>query len=410
MLTGAGCGGGETRETISGSGPFPKVRQTIIRDADEASREVAIDLVVDATTSMEGYAGRETGYGRFLDRLESSLGTKWQSADVRYFRFGTRVDSIGRDVFRSAWEGPAFYRVSGLFERTNLDSVLSRIAPDRVTVVVTDLFQDDGDTNALVEALRDRAFKRGFAVGVVPVESAYNGRVYDAPGGPYSYASTPGDVATYRPFYALVMGEAPLLRRFFETIRTVEGVRPERMLLVSPYVVSAYEVAVEKPGQTQGINANGKIGSAYRFVVRSGHDGGTLKGRLTYALRADAAPVVPDRLVMRAFRADGADSVATSEITMRNAHADGDAVAFDLDVRLTQPKGRYAYLLLFEAGDLDGQRMPEWVYSLSSDSPTATTHANKTLNLERFVAGLTQAAATVRPPRLAEVVLHLTRQ
>jgi len=399
----------------SGNGhpPFQNVAASIPLTPATADKSVKVDLALDATTSMEGYAHQGSTYGRFLDGLESALGSKWQNADIRFYRFGSRVDSIGRDGFRAARTDAAFYRVPGVFERTNIDSVLARTDAERVTVVVTDLFQTDDDKNSLVEQLKARAFQRGLAVGLVPVESAFDGRVFDAPGGAYTYASTEGDATTYRPFYMLVVGAAPVVARFFETIRGVEGVKPDQMLLVSPYVVTESSINLTKPPETKGLNTQGggQNGTPARFTVRPGETGGRLTGRLSYNLSPYAAPLVADRLVMKAFRATGTDSVATDEIRLSNPRADGaGALAFDLDVNIDQPKGHYTYLLVFETSDLDGQAVPAWVQTLSSTNPTAASDANRTLNLDRFVADLVQASATVHAPRVAAAIIDINKK
>ena len=208
---------------------------------------VDVDVYLDATTSMEGYVGRSTEYGTFLYDLEAALSSRWREADVQFFRFGTRVDSITRDAYLQAREDLRFYKQRGIFERTNIDSVLARAAADRVSVIVTDLFQDDGDTNELVRRIKDRVFVRDLSVGVLGVESQFDGRIYDAPGGPYAYASTAGDRSTYRPFYALLIGQPAYLERLFRTVEGSDVVRAERFVLISPYVVGRSELRLEQP-------------------------------------------------------------------------------------------------------------------------------------------------------------------
>lgn len=408
LSLGASCGS----HRAAPSSAFSKIEGSIIAPQTPADQAIKVDLALDATTSMEGYAQPGTTYGRFLDGLESALGAKWQAADVRYFRFGSRVDSIGRETFRSARSTAAFYRVAGLYERTNIDSVLVRTAPERLTVIVTDLFQTDDDKNSLVELLKTRAFARGLSVGLVPVESAFKGRVFDAPNGAYAYASTESDSSTYRPFYALVVGQAPVLMRFFDTIRSVEGVKPDRMLLVSPYVVKQYAVNLTKPSDTKGINvaSNGEQGKPYQFRIRPGESGGRLSGQLTYELLPSAAPLVPERIVLKVYRAAESDSVASDELRLSNPRAESNGtLAFDLNVNVTQPEGSYTYLMLFETSDIEGQTAPAWVSALSSTNPTAASEANRTLNLDRFVTDLVQASATVQTPRVAAQVVQIKK-
>lgn len=403
----------------NGNGPMPEAfggsdAAVTGPDAEASGDAVEIDVYLDATTSMEGYVGPQTEYAEFLRALEASLISKWGESDVRFYRFGTRVDSIGRDAYLSARDDLGFYRQRGVFERTNIDSVLARTDADRVSVVVTDLFQDAGDTNALVGKIKDRVFARGLAVAVLAVESAFDGTIYDAPGGPYAYASTPGDASTYRPFYALAIGTPAQVERLFETLRGTQGVRQDRMAVISPYVVDDFDLQLTKaPGEaSSGINVASAGDGAYRFVIRDGYDGGVLDGTLRLTPRPAAAAVVPERVELAAFRRDGgaADSTRTRDVTLSDVRANGDDLTFELAMNVDGPPGRYAYLLLFQAGGVDGLTAPAWVRDLSTTNPTAEVDPNRTLNLERLMNDLVQASATVKRPLIGRAVLSVTKQ
>ena len=382
-------------------------------DAGAAASAAEVDIYVDATTSMEGYVGAETEYAEFLRSLEASLISKWGQSDVRFFKFGSRVDSTSRDAFLSARDDLAFYRQRGVFEVTSIDSVLARTAPGRVSVVVTDLFQDAGDTNALVDQVKTRVFARGLAAGVIAVESRFDGTVYDAPGGAYRYASTPGDPATYRPFYVLAFGEPAEVDRLFEALASTSGVREDRTLKVSPCVVDAFELELAKaPGDaSRGINVGAVEDGQYRFVVRDDADGGVLNGTLRLDPAPGAAAVDPDRVEIAAWRwGGGQDSVATRDLEVSDVRAQGDALTFDLTLDMSEPPGRYTYLVLFQAAAVDGLAPPPWVDALSTTAPTASADPNKTLNLGRLMGDLVQASATVERPLLGRAVFSVTKQ
>ena len=136
--------------------PFEAPIADVVCVENEDRQSLQVDIYLDATTSMEGYAKQGSTYGRFLDALEGSITAGWPEADVGFYMFGTRVDSIGRESFLSAKTDLAFYRHRGLFETTNIDSVLARTDPERVSIIVTDLFQSDGDTNALIQHIEGR--------------------------------------------------------------------------------------------------------------------------------------------------------------------------------------------------------------------------------------------------------------
>lgn len=383
-------------------------------DARANADAVAVDVYLDATTSMEGYVGPQTEYAEFLRALEASLISKWGEADIRRYKFGTRVDSIGRDAYLSARDNLAFYRQRGVFERTNIDSVLARTDAGRVSIIVTDLFQDAGDTNALVGKIKDRVFARGLAVGVLAIESAFDGTVYDAPGGPYRFVSTAGDASTYRPFYALAIGAPAQVERLIETLDGTQGVRQDRTAIISPYVVDAFDLELTKArgDASKGLNVASADDGVYRFVVRDGYDGGVLDGALRLTPQTGAATVVPDRVELAAYRREdgAADSTRTDDVQLSDVRSAGDEFTFTLTIDVDGPPGRYAYLLLFQAGGVDGLTPPAWVRELSTTNPSADVDPNKTLNLERLMSDLVQASATVRRPLIGRAVLSLTKQ
>lgn len=395
--------------------PFAPSEALVVGPSIQADgADVAIDVYLDATTSMEGYVGPQTEYGEFLRALEASLISKWDRSDVRFYKFGTRIDPVERDVYLSARSELRFYRQHGIFEKTNIDSVLARTDASRVSLIVTDLFQDAGDTSALVAKIKDRVFARGLAAGILAIESTFDGTVYDAPSGSYRYTSTPGDQSTYRPFYGLAIGAPAQVERLFETLHGTSGIRPDRMALISPYIVEDFTLDLKKrPGDaSRGINVASADGGEYRFVVRDGFDGGILDGMLHLTPASGAARIVPSKLELAAFRraAGSADSVRTEDFTLTDVRADGDDLAFALHVDVDAPPGHYGYLLLFLAGDVDGLTPPDWVYELSTTNPTADTDPHKTLNFDRFMTNLVHASATVQRPLVGRALLSLTKK
>ncbi len=396
--------------------PWDPSAAGVVGPETEQEGGVHVDVYLDGTTSMEGYATQGSAYGQFLDALASSITAGWPQADVRYYRFGSRVEPIEEAAFLSARTDLAFYRQPGLFETTNIDSVLARADPDRVGVVVTDLFQSDGNTNALVRHIKDGPFRQELDVAVLGIPSAFSGQVYDAPGGTYPYASTAGDASTYRPFYALLFGRPANIARLFETLRSRPFVGDGRFLLISPYVVDGYSVALEKTRASQEITPPARRGeNQFAFNVQAGGSGGTLTADVALAADPLAPPVTPDRVELVAFRraqrggAWSADSVRVRDFTLRASRWSGDTLHATLDFRLDEPAGTYSYLLVLQAGSVGGLRAPGWVRALSSDAPSATSDANRTLNLAPLVEGLLQARTTLRQPRLAQFIVTVRK-
>lgn len=402
-----GCGGGETPTSWTAD------ETDILVERGGCTDSIRVDLFLDATSSMSGYAAAPGSvYLQFLDNLESAISGAWADDSVRFYKFGTTVRRIDRDEFRGAREA-AFYRERGIFTTTNIDAVIDRVGHGRVGVIVTDLFQDDGDINVMVASVKARVLQQGLAAGILALSSPFDGRIYDAPGGPYNYTST-ADPSTQRPFYALMFGDAACLRRLYDALRAQSFVTDEHFLLLDRTLIEDYAVTLDKTRDAQDLNRRTSPGeNAFAFDVRPEGEGGTLEGTVVLDREATAPDVNADRLALEVFRKvrspQPTDSARSDDLRLRRVERRGDTLAVTFDYTLAE-EGRYTYLARLRAGDIGGLVPPAWVRELSSTNPTATRDPNKTLNLEKFVADLAQAAASAHRPVLAQFTLDVTKR
>ena len=380
---------------------------------DGCTDRIRADLYLDATSSMAGYAATPgSAYIDVLDNLESAIAGAWADDSVAFHKFGETVREISRDEFREA-RTPGFYRERGIFMTTNIDAVIDRLAADRVAVVVTDLFQEDGDINAIVANVKAQVFQRGLAAGIVAVQSPFDGTVFDAPGGSYTYASS-SDPATFRPFYALMFGEAACLRRLSEALRAQPAASEADVLLLGAPLVERFTVDLDKTRASRGINRRASTTeNQFAFDLINDAEGGTLQETVVLAFDESAPSVDPSRLaldVYRKARGSTADSTATDDLRMTDVSARGDTLQITLQLAPSGDATALTYLARLRAGDIGGLAAPEWVRSLSTRAPTADVDPNKTLNLEKFVGDLAQAAASARPAVVAQFVVDVTRR
>ena len=403
----AGCGPSDSRPAAwadPGAG--------LVVGTDACVGSIRVDLFVDATTSMQGFVEGRTEYLDFLNGLEAAVSSGWTDDSLRYHKFGSVVRAIERDEFRGVRDA-AFYRERGIFERTNIDAVVERVEPGRVAVVVTDLFQDDGDVNAVVASIESRVIQPGLAVGVLAVPSAFAGTVYDAPGGAYRYASTADDPDSRRPFYALLFGEAPCLRRMDEVIRSQPYASDAQFLLIGPSIMEGFRVELAKPRDERGLSPRTPPGpNHFAFNMRDEAETARLEGTAVLDPLAAAPDVEAGRIALEAFRKAlpaAGDSVATGELRLADARRTGDTLRFSLAYAPEVEPGPYTYLVRLQTGDIRGLGVPAWIEDLSTTDPTAEVDANRTLNLATFVGDLLQASSSSRPPSVAQFILDINR-
>ena len=368
-----------------------------------------VDLYVDATVSMGGYVADPNGrYPQFLEGLESAAQTTWRRADVHFFRFGEQAQQLSRPAFLGA-KAPGFYTE----KITGIDQVVDCGGPSDVRVVVTDLFQSEGDVNAIVGRVKDRCFQRGRAVAVLGVPSQFRGKVYDAKVPAYAYAST-ASPASFRPFYALLLGAPSALEPFLTSLSARAGGERLPYVTVAPTVVRHYGVAMRKAPGTREFNPQAPISPyEFSFALLKNQRGGTVLADVAIAPSPGAFPLRGDQLELVAYRRrvaagakSAADSTETPDVTLQHVTQTGDSLHLTLAVNPPGTPGTYAYKLVLRAAAAGGFGDPAWVTQYSTTNPTPTADANKTLNLAEFVRDLRLAASSVTQPRVA--VWYLT--
>ena len=403
VLTLSGCGGGGVEPEWK-----PLSREEVTGASLQSRDAIQVDIYVDATTSMIGYRGDPSSqYVTFLDRLEASIETGWVDPDIQFFKFGTRIREIDRDEYRQARE-TSFYREAGIFRRTNIDQLIQRTDTSRISVVITDLFQNDQDTNSIVSSIRDRCLRQGIKMGVFGIPSSFDGRVYDARVGPYDYASSPGDPSTYRPFYALVFGKSEDLRLFTDTLVRQQLVPAGNTLLLTDYLVESYTGRIERAQSVRGVNKSVNGEGDFNFIMNADVSSADLTAHVALQ-RYPFAPSFPGRNLRTDARHVNADSIGSGSggrnslarnITFDEVRSVTDTLRVPFSIDQPEP-GTYVYEISLEAANPGSLTPPEWVRSFSSSNPTASTDPNKTLNLETFVRRVLNAHSTINAPKVS---------
>ena len=369
---------------------------------------------------MVGYlSGGASRYTRFFRELESSLASGWAHSNLGYFKFGSRVRPISRNTFRDA-DRRAFYRESGVSQTTRIDSVLEQMNRSKISIITTDLFQNESDVTALVTRVKNEVFQRGLSAAVLGVRSQFDGRVFDARVPAYDYASTRGEKDTYRPFYALMFGKVAELRRLFQTLQSNPAVSRDHFVLISPYLVEDYKASVRKTRESRRLNATSvqEDDSRFAFDLQSGGTGGTLRANIVLDRAPNTPRIEATRVEMTAYRkklsrrpGEGdTTSTRTRDLTLEALRSSEDTLRATLRMNLEDdPSGMYSYKTVFRPGATDGLGVPTWVERFSSKSPSPQNGPNKTLNLKKFISDLIQASNSVRRPKLAKLYITVRK-
>ena len=383
--------------------------------------QVAVDVFIDATISMKGFstvAGvTTTVMDLFLEDLESAVLTSWKSSDLKYFKFGTMVREVLRPEFLQAKE-TGFYNEPGIREKTNIDSVIDRTDPKRVSIVITDLFQTDGDASLIVRRIKERCFRRGIQLGIVGIPGDYEGVVYDTKVPPYTYKSSPNQPETYRPFYMLVFGDEANIAHLFDTFKSRPYLRSGGMIVISQFVVSDFAVKLDKEKGDRAISMLQvrDVTTPYRFSASLNDRNAEVK--LSVAVSYQARPWAPevntDQLKLEVLRQNIStgkvkDTSVTLSTDIKIAQGTGQPNSFrgTLVYKVSNPGRNQSYQCKLYAPAIDGFNLPKWVSAFSSSDPRPDTDANKTINLDRFVMDLLKTNATIHTVNIGKFYLDI---
>lgn len=387
---------------------------------------INIDIYVDATTSMKGFAVNPNSiYNKFLDELEASVGSSWSKTELQFFKFGTKIKPIDRNGFLAAKTQP-FYAEPGIFEKTNIDAVIDKTDASRVSVVITDLFQSEGDVNAIVLQIKDKCFTKNVQFAVLGIKSDYDGKIYDAKVLPYPFKSTSGDENTYRPFYALIFGDPANIEHLFESLKSKPFVKEENLLILPKYVIKNFDTVLAKTPDSKGLQPKNNLGrNQFYFLMFSGSTSGTLKAEITFERNSRTPDFLVDKLELEVYKkvalmgqqTDGSDPKTaqnngepTQDITLKEIKRDGNKISAILNLAINGSKGTYSYHVYLKTPAINGFLLPQWVKDFSSENPSPQSDSNKTLNFEKFISDSIRADLSIYQPKVANMYITIEKR
>jgi hypothetical protein len=185
---------------------------------------IQLSVLIDGTPSMQGYVNNlsSSRYAQTLKLIDSASSTGWTGAKsaVKYYRFGTKKQVIDRETYLRS-QLPAFYQGGADFSVSRIDTALDKLAPDRLDVVVTDLYQKDADVQVVQNQLKDRYLEQGYGVGILAIKSEFNGTIYDVglSGQRFGYSTVGKAPTLFHPFYVMVLGSYGNIQHYYEQLQ-----------------------------------------------------------------------------------------------------------------------------------------------------------------------------------------------
>lgn len=203
------------------------------KQQNQLTDKLNVDLHLDGSGSMLGYANKNnSAYHQALKLLDSTLGfaRKRSQVDVKYYRSGddkNQAKELTRSEFRQARKAEFYDGTNHSFPAVSSDlaSIINKPQKsDRLTVIVTDLDQNDGDVNLIANRIKSNYFDRqgeDYAVGIWGIKSEFNGTVYSASDASkkFQYSTEGKSKSQYRPFYVLFLGQHQDIVNYFDRLQ-----------------------------------------------------------------------------------------------------------------------------------------------------------------------------------------------
>jgi hypothetical protein len=218
---------------------------------NELANPLTVDMYIDGSGSMLGYVDREnSSYIQALKLLDSTLGlsSNRPQSTVKYYRSGDyqhQAKELTRSEFRKAHKAEFYNGKNSIFSAvsSDLSSLITKPKhSDRLTVIVTDLEQNDGDVNLIANKIKENYFNsknENYAVGIWGIKSEFNGTVYSATDSniKYNYSTEGKSNSQYRPFYILFLGHYQDIANYFDKLEKEQGNLSDRskFLIFSPH-------------------------------------------------------------------------------------------------------------------------------------------------------------------------------
>ena len=396
---------------------------------------------------MEGFIvpGIASRYQEMLPLLESTVERGWKGGQVSFYKFGTGIVELPERKYLEA-QHPKFYLDNQINKETLIHKVIDQAAADKMTIIVTDLFQTNADVNLVINKIKEKYITNNLAVGVLAIKSEFNGKIYDVGPNNYDfvYRSDNSNPATFRPFYVVAFGNRADVSNYFdEAFKNGLNSFPEtRTVIFSRYVseeVSSFaESAITDISKLQDVSnllpTDTKAEHLKQFrVLGNSTPLASFSARLGYKPLSYAIPVASPELEaeVTAFKCGvpsdrdqkgkspqqlTQNDEATRAFAIKDARLNESTLDFRAEIvpAFLPGEGIYCFKSTLRP---KGYKMPDWFADWNMSSEQAETwrknpkefNGATTFNLEAFLRNLWATTLQVQKPKVAEFYCYVKK-
>jgi hypothetical protein len=419
--------------------PPPPLSQHAYPSLSEALK---VDLFFDATLSMQGFVLTQESsyYQQTIPLLERGVIEGWKGGEPSFYKFGDDIAPLPGRTYLDAAK-PAFYTDSKYNKKTFIERVIDRAEVNHLTIVITDLFQDNADVNQLSDKLKQKFISNDLAVGVLAVRSQYQGTVYDVGTDNYSFGyRSRENHDSGRPFYLLAFGSHADMDHYFNTLEN-SGLNtfPEKHTLIfsrflttqpSPFTSTKLQTA----DRISEINGTNVLATSYRseqvkaFKITKGQSRAKFGIEWPYQSLANILQYSSDlSSETQSWRGEDQSGkelapienrealkalTVTANLFPENPPYEKLHIAADVNVNAFLSSGIYLFRIVLRPSRFS---LPDWVAQWNmTDGEIKKWHLHpsdfngaKTYNLESFLGTLQGAVLSATPPNVSDIYCYI---
>lgn len=335
----------------------------------DLNTEVKIYLFIDGTPSMKGFVKSQfSEYVNLISNIENIVSLSHKKSSLDYFKFGKEIYRINRDEFRKQSLMESFYSDPITYMDVIIDSAVKWGFDNKVYVIITDLFQQEGDIDKIIDKVR--ALPSDVSLGILMVMSKFEGIVYDVSPRALSF-SFKGE----RPLYTLIFSkDVYLIDKIMNEISEQVKTRTQGLILSNNLQMDYFK---PKLLSSKGIV---KINDT---IHKLSSENISLNLSLNELKIPSYAPFI-NQAYIKVIRCDNG-----SEIISQSINTNYDTLKLESNLKL-KDKNYVVNVVIYSLQepywikefDMDITKIPEWINEPSKFD------GSKTYNLRKFIISL----------------------
>jgi hypothetical protein len=409
-------------------------------EIEPLANKLKVGIFYDASLSMLGFVNPSNSYYiRTLQLAERAFISGWPDGSVDYYKFGTIIDKIDRpEALKAA--NAKFYNAPEFRKETRIENVIDNIDFNSLTIIITDLFQNDADVNLLLEKFKQKFLsEKDIAVGVLGIKSQFNGMVYDVgiEGLPFEYLTRGLEAIDFRPFYVLMFGKYKNIQHYYKMLKTngLDEFPEKNFVIFSPRLVnrlaSFENAALSETSKITEVENVLSPGRKYRHVKQFMVNENSQKAYFDTAIELPLLPYGlafdPTQLNIKIRAWQWQEIKKELEIcgeiiraiSIKDFTLSGTQLKFRTEICSTKfPRnGIYCFEIVIHP-PLDSYSLPRWIFDWDMDQNLITLwredpnqfKGNSTLNLKNFLSNVWQIIYQKHEPKIAKFYFFINKK